>query len=316
VSVKAFSVTALPPPTASDIAHKAAGDDYAQWLGVPQAQDAAETLNALDGSPPDWLVVDHYGLDAAWEIVLRPQVGRILVLDDLANRPHDCDLLLDQNYAIDAAERYRGLVPAHARLLLGPRYALLHPAYAQYRRTLRPRDCSVRRVLVFFGGTDPYNLTGIALEALSTPTLADLAVDVVVGANNPHRERVSDQAAARPGTRVHGPRPHLADLMAAADLGLGAGGTTTWERCCLGLPTIVVSIAENQRPACEALAEDGLIVYAGHWTGVTADALRDAITQLLRTPERLLALSTASRRSVHGEGTGCVVSVLEEGTGR
>lgn len=121
----------------------------------------------------------------------------------------------------------------------------------------------MRRVLVFFGGTDPHNLSGRALTALSDPALGhlavDLAVDLVIGANHPQREALVAQAAARPGTRVHGPRPHLADLMAAADLALGAGGTTTWERACLGLPSLVVTLAENQRPACLALATAALV---------------------------------------------------------
>jgi UDP-2,4-diacetamido-2,4,6-trideoxy-beta-L-altropyranose hydrolase len=131
-----LDVTALPAPPDQE----AADGDYAAWLGVPQAQDAAETIAALAADRPDWLIVDHYGLDVDWEQALRPHVGRILVIDDLANRRHDGDLLLDQNYAPAGTTRYQGLLPPGARTLLGPAYALLRPEYAQHRQTLRPRN--------------------------------------------------------------------------------------------------------------------------------------------------------------------------------
>jgi UDP-2,4-diacetamido-2,4,6-trideoxy-beta-L-altropyranose hydrolase len=320
-----YPVSALPAPPAQ---HMADGD-YAAWLGVPQSRDAAETLAALaaapaaagDGAaqagrlgpdclPTDCLVVDHYGLDADWERALRPHVGRILAIDDLANRRHDCDLLLDQNYAENAAERYRGLVPAGTQLLLGPQHALLHPEYARARQGLAERDGRVRRVLVFFGGTDPQNLSGRALAALSDATLSHLAVDLVVGANNPHADSLAAQAAARAQTRLHGPRRHLADLMAAADVGIGAGGATTWERCCLGLPSLVVSVAENQRPSCSVLAAAGVIAYLGHWDQVTVATLRQALASLTAEPTSLQALSSAGLALVDGHGARRVVAAL------
>ena len=301
-----FDVTALPAPPDQE----AADGDYAAWLGVPQDQDAAETVGTLSAPRPDWLIVDHYGLDATWELALRPHVDRILVIDDLANRRHDGDLLLDQNYAPAGANRYQDLLPAGTRTLLGPAYALLRPEYALHRQTLRPRDGQVRRVLVFFGGTDSHNLSGRALSALSEPALAHLEVDLVIGANHPQREQLTVQAAARPGTRVHGPRPHLADLMAAADLAIGAGGATTWERCCLGLPSLVVSLADNQRPACAALAADGLIRYLGHADQVSAATLRAALVQALRDPAGLRAQASAASATVDGQGTQRVIDAL------
>jgi UDP-2,4-diacetamido-2,4,6-trideoxy-beta-L-altropyranose hydrolase len=304
-----FDVAALPAPPDQDAANAADGD-YAAWLGVSQDQDAAETLAALTAPRPDWLIVDHYGLDAHWEQALRPHVDRILVIDDLANRRHDGDLLLDQNYAPAGAIRYQDLLPPGALTLLGPAHALLRPEYAQHRQTLRPRDGQVRRVLVFFGGTDPHNLSGRALTALSDPALAHLAVDLVIGANHPQREELTAQAAASFGTRVHGPRPHLADLMAAADLAIGAGGATTWERCCLGLPSLVVSLADNQRPACAALAADGLIRYLGHADQVTAATLRAALVQTLRDPAGLRAQASVASATVDGQGTHRVIDAL------
>ena len=303
-----FDVTALPAPPDQE----AADGDYAAWLGVPQDQDAAETVGTLSAPRPDWLIVDHYGLDATWELALRPHVDRILVIDDLANRRHDGDLLLDQNYAPAGANRYQDLLPSGTRTLLGPAYALLRPEYAQHRQTLHPRDGQVRRVLVFFGGSDPHNLSGLALSALSDPALAHLEVDLVIGANHPQREALTVQAAARPGTRVHGPRPHLADLMAAADLAIGAGGATTWERCCLGLPSLVVSDADNQRPATSALAADGLIRYLGHQDEVDGAALYRGILTLTKDPAACRMMSNEGARWVDAKGVSRVYHALME----
>jgi UDP-2,4-diacetamido-2,4,6-trideoxy-beta-L-altropyranose hydrolase len=278
------------------------GEDYAAWLGATEAQDAAESANALAGERPDWLVVDHYGLGAGWERVLRAHTGSLMVIDDLANRAHDCELLLDQNFSSQPDERYAGLVPADCSLLLGPRYALLDAQYARYRLHERPRDGGVGEVFVFFGGSDPGNLTGAALEALARPNLRHLKVEIVIGANNAHGSRLRRQAAERPGTAVHGPLPHLADLMSRADLAIGAAGTTTWERLCVGLPSLVVSIAENQRRGAEALAENGLIQYLGAARDVGTAELAGAIEEILAGKHNLAEQSRRGRLTVDGLG--------------
>ncbi|WP_299439216.1 UDP-2,4-diacetamido-2,4,6-trideoxy-beta-L-altropyranose hydrolase [uncultured Rhodospira sp.] len=284
--------------------------DYAAWLGVPIDTDAAETISALDGWRPDWLVVDHYGLDRAWEQVLRPHVGAILVIDDLANRAHDCDLLLDQNDHPKPAARYDGLVPAACRRLCGPGYALLRSEYAATRRQIGPRDGPVARVLVYYGATDPTNETARALRVLSQPAFRHLLVDVVLGVNAPHRDEVVSLATARPGTTVHEPRPSLADLMARADLALGAGGATTWERCCLGLPAIVTAVAANQGPLATALAEGGRAVFLGCHDSVTDDCLSEAVRDLLAVPAKREAIAQAAFALTDGWGAAKVAEIV------
>ena len=303
---KAIPVTALPARAINDIS----GEDYAAWLGVTQTEDAEQTIETLSGERPDWLVVDHYGLDVEWEQRLRPHASKLMVIDDLANRCHDCDVLLDQNYSVVGEQRYAGLVPDTCKLLVGPRYALLRPEYATYRKTLRARNGQVRRVLLFFGGCDPQNATGMALEVLSHPDLKHLDVDVVIGANNPNREALERQSRERPQTTIYGLRPYLADLMAQADLAIGAGGATTWERMCLGLPTIVISIAENQRPASEALAKAKLIYFAGHFSRIKTDQLAQLLKRYCYDAENLTELSTQNQLQVDGLGTLRLVEVL------
>jgi UDP-2,4-diacetamido-2,4,6-trideoxy-beta-L-altropyranose hydrolase len=278
---------------------------------APQQVDAEQTVAALRGECPDWLIVDHYELDATWERTVRPHVTKLMVIDDVANRPHVCDLLLDQNYSERSAQRYESLLPAECLRVLGPRYALLRPEYRHFRAAQQPRSGEVRRVLIFFGGSDPQNLTGTALQALSGAQLDDLEVDVVIGANNPHRAALETQAAARARTAVYGARPHLADLMAAADLAVGAGGVTNWERMCLGLPSLVVSIADNQEPGCAALSAVNLIRYLGTSAQVRADDIAQAVRECRADRQALADLAARNQLLVDGLGAARVGEHLD-----
>jgi UDP-2,4-diacetamido-2,4,6-trideoxy-beta-L-altropyranose hydrolase len=222
---------------------------HASWLAAgwhtDSRQSSAAIGQALGGA--DWMVVDHYALDARWESALRRHARRILVIDDIADRRHDCDMLLDQNFYLDMHERYKTLVPAHCRLLLGPEFALLRPEFAALRTSVRPRGGPIRRLLVFMGGSDSENSTGTALEALRqiAPVLRPAHVDVIIGGG--HRARIDLENTCRSqGWSLHVQTPHMAALMAAADAACGAGGSATWERCCLGLPTLAAVLADNQ----------------------------------------------------------------------
>jgi len=304
---RGLDVRVLPAPAPGSAE---AGDTYATWLGVPELEDAAATIAALRGERPDWLVVDHYGLGATWEQQLRPHAGRLLVIDDLANRHHDCDVLLDPNYWRDPDSRHSGLVPADCQVLVGAQYALLGPEYARYRLATRMRDGLVRRVFVYFGGSDPDDMTRMVLAVMSAPQFQHLEVDIVVGPNNVKAEIISAEASARPHTSVHGPRPHLADLMANADVAIGAGGVAIWERLCLGLPALVVCIAENQRPTCEALSAAGLIDYVGDSKTVGPADLDLALRTLLADRDRLVAFSTRGASFVDGGGAARVADTM------
>jgi UDP-2,4-diacetamido-2,4,6-trideoxy-beta-L-altropyranose hydrolase len=301
-----FAVTLLPQPAC--IVNK--GNDYAAWLGVSQQEDADQTITALENQQCDWLIIDHYGLDRVWEAQLQSHTRKLMVIDDLANRPHECNMLLDQNYVVASQERNQACVPAHCQLLLGPRYALLRPEYAQYSETMELRTGDIKHVLVFMGGADNANITGKVLSALSAVQLAHLEVDVVIGHGFIHKAEVTEQASARLNTHIHGPRPHLADLMAKADLAVGAGGGTTWERLCMGLPSLVLSIAENQVPACEALASSGLIRYLGDAHKLDVATIESALLEVLAVAGQLHALATSYKALVDGRGAHRVAEAM------
>lgn len=238
----------------------AASRAHAHWLGTTEDRDAAATLAALSGDGPwDWLVVDHYALGAQWETRLRACASRILAIDDLADRPHDCDALLDQNLYAGMHARYDGLVPDGCIRLLGPRHALLRPEFAAARDRLRTRGDEVRRVLVFYGGVDAANLTTRALDALDA-IAAEVDVDVVIGATHPDRDAIVARCGRRARTTCHVQASDMAGLIADADVGIGAAGVATWERCALGLPALAVAVAANQRVLLRDAARAGLVL--------------------------------------------------------
>ena len=289
-------VTLLPAPALAMVASDR--DAYAAWRGVPAEQDVRETIAALTEGKPDWLVVDHYGLDENWEAALRPHCSRLLAIDDLPERAHDCDLVLNQNLGA-----MPGAVPAGGETLLGPRYALLRPEYAAARVLRSPKvSDEVARVLVFFGGVDAENLTARTLRVLSEPPFAGLAVDVVIGPNYPHRASLEVLAASRGRTRILSGRPHLADLLLLADIAIGAGGGATWERLCLGVPSMLVGVSDNQLTACRALAQNGSVVYLGGLADFTEATLSDELLGLLGSVEKRQRLADAGRRLVDGLG--------------
>ena len=270
---------------------------YERWLTVPVEQDAAETLSALEqwAGQADRLVVDSYALDYRWESAMRPAVREIMVIDDLANRRHDCDILLDQNFYLDRDSRYQGLVPGHCRLLLGPEHALLREEFYEAKKHLRRRNGKIKNILVFYGGSDLTDETSKAVRALAAvheevareigraagDQQENFTVDVIVGQSNPRRDEVERLCGSYGFIAYHCQVRNMAEFMNRADLMLGAGGSTTWERLFLQLPALVTAIADNQVQGCHDCSQAGLIEYLGLAEDVTAEDLAAAVRKKL-----------------------------------
>lgn len=288
---------------------------HAAWLGTTQAHDALCTTQALEDKTWDWLIVDHYGLDQRWETAMRRVARRIMAIDDLADRHHDCDVLLDQNFYLDMKQRYTGKVPIQGRLLLGPRYALLRDTFQQLRAQCMSRTGLVTRILVFFGGVDVHNFTGAAIQALVGLGMPELAVDVVIGAQHPHRSVIEEDCAAA-GYTCYVQTTSMAELTAAADLAVSAGGSAAWERCCLGLPALSLCTADNQRQQIGDAAEAGLL-YApfaelATYTSqaVLVDLIGRHVRSLMENPMLLRHISRSAMNVVDGQGAARVASLL------
>jgi UDP-2,4-diacetamido-2,4,6-trideoxy-beta-L-altropyranose hydrolase len=282
---------------------------------VTWERDAEETARFSAELAPEWLVTDHYGLDARWEERLSPPSGKVLVVDDLADRRHACRLLLDQGYRAGGGDPYGPLVPPGCRRLLGPRFALLRPEFAEARRTARERDGSVRRILVFLGGADPRDATGTVLEGVGAAALPGVQVDAVVGGAYAHREKAARFCASRPGWRLHVQTSEMAALMAAADLAVGGGGTATWERCFLGLPALAAVLADNQEGITAAVAAAGAQVDLGRIDALTPERVAREVEALASDPERLRTMGRAASALLPPEsfeGADGVVRAMEE----
>lgn len=270
---------------------------HASWLSASQEQDAMDSIHALSDETWNWLIVDHYALDFRWETKLRKIVNKILVIDDIADRQHDCDILLDQNFCEDRDARYVGLVPAHCQLLLGPRYGILREEFWKLRELVKPRDGSVKRILVFFGGVDADNYTGLAIEALLEIHLHDVRVDVVIGAAHPYREQLIEKCTHNHFI-CHVQTERMAELMAAADLSIGAVGAATLERCAMGVPSIALVLAENQRKAASDLEAAGVLINLGDAKQVTIKGLAGRIRALIGDEKLRTELSKTSLKLV------------------
>jgi UDP-2,4-diacetamido-2,4,6-trideoxy-beta-L-altropyranose hydrolase len=304
------SVRLLPDPDRRPDA-PADGTDYAHWLPTTWQKDAEQTLEAIDRiGAVDWLIVDHYALDARWERMQRKRVSRILAIDDLADRDHDCDILLDQNLVLEMHGRYSGRLPATCKALLGPSYALLRPEFAKHRKSLGERTGEVGRMLVCFGGSDPDNATAKALAAIKGLSERPLALDVAIGLTNPNAVSIAGLCREIPEATLYRGADNVAELMKCADLAIGAGGVMSWERCCLGLPTIAVDIAANQIGALTALAEAGALVYLGKAASVTGEQLASSIRSLLGDAPRTRKMGETALALVDGHGTSRVVAEM------
>lgn len=308
----AFSLPRDPQVNSMPIVEANAGLFHEAWLGTDWETDALQTQNIIGSSMPDWLIVDHYSLDARWESRLNSKCKQLMVIDDLADRPHLCELLLDQNWSEEKDhDRYDHLIPTTCKTLLGPRYALLQPEFIQFRKSMPPRDGVVRRILVFLGGSDPGNQTKKVLEALMYPDLANFIVDVVIGTNHSDPQGIKKLVASRSGTRLYQGLPSLAGLMAQADLMIGAGGATSWERMCLGLPAIVISIAKNQISTNQALKNAGYIHYLGEMDAVSVDDIVGAVQYAASSAAGLRERSIKMQNLVPGDGVVDVVNILQ-----
>lgn len=279
-----FKVWQLPLP---DLSGESAvkKSDRSYFSGTSWEEDVEKTLSVLsECKMPDWLIVDHYGLDKRWEEQMRPAVKKIMVIDDLADRLHDCDVLLDQNLHEAPETRYEKLVPPQCRKFLGPRFALLRSEFIEARKRLRKRDGNIRRILVFLGGTDPTNETEKVLRAINLMNRKDIAVDVVVGSANARKDEIKWMCEARPNFSYYCQVDNMADLMLRADLSIGAGGSTTWERCYLGLPTITLIVSSNQEEITKEVASLCAAWNAGRSEEVTPDHLAGTIQAVMEDP--------------------------------
>ena len=252
-----------------------------KWLGAPWNIDLAQTKAHLKKITPDWLIVDHYSIDEKWQSEVIQQCDNLLVIDDLANRNHICNMILDQNYYLDMHKRYNDRVPEDCVQLLGPKYALLQPEFLKLRKETKIRKLPIKKVMIFFGGSDNFNLTDIAINALEEFLEELESIDIVLPSHNQNYESIKRRADLHEKINLYSDLPSLAPLMQKADLAIGAGGTTNWERFCLGLPSLVILIADNQKNTCVDLHNEKKIRLLGDARNFDEDKLIKGLKAIL-----------------------------------
>jgi len=304
-----FEVIQLPGADLGQVTAAPNDESGLERTGWYEDSEATVAAIASLGYRPDWLIVDHYSLDSRWERAVRHAVRSIMVIDDLADRPHDCDLLLDQNFESARHPFYAELIPGSARQLLGTRYALVRPEFRRLRQAaLARRNGEVGRVLVSMGGTDPQNDTAKAISGIAMGSKSRLAVDVVIGSGNPHREEIRDLCSSMYNATLHVQTNRMAELMTAADVAINGGGSTTWERCVLGLPGLVAIQSPDQTAVAQGVARRGGQIVLGEARELLAQDYARALDGFVRND--LVHMSQVAADLCDGEGTARVVAEL------
>ncbi|KZN95213.1 hypothetical protein AZI98_14500 [Aeribacillus pallidus] len=290
-------------------------NDTFKWYKENWQQDVRETLDIVEAQirSIDFFIIDHYGLDEKWESKLKPFTKKLMVIDDLANRKHVCDFLLDQNWYLNYQDRYKNLVPPECKQLLGPNYVLLREEFIEASRHKRIRDGKIHNILVFFGGTDPTNETIKTLNALALLE-NNIKVNVVVGSSNKRKHEIREYCDRYLNFFFHCQVSNMAELMNEADLAIGAGGTTTWERCYLGLPSITIIVADNQIELTDSVSKFGATIHLGCSHEVTSDQIFEAVKDLIEHPKKAQLLSERASKLVNHKivNTYPVVKVIME----
>jgi UDP-2,4-diacetamido-2,4,6-trideoxy-beta-L-altropyranose hydrolase len=291
-------------------------NNHPSWLSTTWKQDAQETINIISKltNKIDWLFVDHYGIDARWHNELRPYTTKIAVVDDLADRLYNCDLLIDQLPHRIPAD-YKPLVPTSTRLLLGGRYAMLRPVFAELRNQSLNKIktlASIKRVLISMGGTDLLNATHVALELLTKSNIArGIDVDILSGQQ---AEQVKSTFNDVPfNIHIHPVTTPIHELMLKADIAIGAGGLTAWERCCLGLPTFLMTIAQNQHDAARALQKYEAAVLLGDMDHFDMAHAITVFNETINDMQKLKILSANAAKICDGTGIALIIDKLTTG---
>jgi UDP-2,4-diacetamido-2,4,6-trideoxy-beta-L-altropyranose hydrolase len=250
---------------------------YSSWLSVDWEQDVNEVIQIIDNIDADLLIVDHYGIDARWHNKVRDYCKKIFVIDDLADRHLDCDFLLNSSFTNEDKDYKKFISNKDCISFLGPNYALIQPKFSNLRlkaKNKREHISSIQEILIFMGSMDPDNYSSLAINAINQiDWKQSIIVNCILDSHSPSLEKVSNDIESLDlRASIHSNTSDMEKLIYNADLAIGSGGNSAWERCVLGLPTLLTSIAPNQQRNITGITESGAAIY---W-----DSTEDLLTVL------------------------------------
>lgn len=243
-----------------------------------EINDALEVTEVLKKFAPGVVIVDHYQLKMDWTMIISNLAHKLIVIDDLMDRPLHCDLVINPNCFM--ANAYDMLVPDYCELLIGPKYVMVNPEYLLHKKSIT--STSIETILIFMGGSDSKGLTLALVEALSDTAFGSIHLDIVIGSHNLLRSEIEEKVNKRGNFSLYYDRPHLADLMNRADLSFGAGGNSAWERVCVGLPSFIITLSDNQLCLANYLNTMGFATYIGHHDIITTIQIQSALKEEIK----------------------------------
>lgn len=285
--------------------------DYIDWLETNQIHDAKQTIKVLSKEKVDWIIVDHYSLDQSWETLLKAHTKKLMVIDDLVNRKHNCDLLLNQNLG-SLKKNYKNLVPPYCKQIHGSNYILLHQDYHLIKPKLRSFNVKINRIIVYFGnGEESVKYVKSVIEAFQDKNLESISLDIVINTKNSNIQKIKQLISKKRNFKLYSDLPNLAKIMSKSDLGIGAGGSTTWERCFLGLPSILIVTDNNQKSIANSIKKKkaGLVFDSSK---NLKEKIIKAVLLLRKQPKLYHQLHKNSLKVCDGQGSKRVAEILQK----
>jgi len=289
------------------------GGNYRNWLGVTQYNDANDTLKAFHDDDIDWLIVDHYGISLQWHRILRSKVKKIMVIDDIAKNRFDCDVLINQNYIFGLSKMYKKLINKKTISFLGPKYCILDPEYNKYKVSKNYIPKKIHSVFIYFGGEDSYNLIQLTINVFNYDKLKHLKLLIVLPQNltKQTKKNISILSKERGNIILYPPQKVLAPIISKTQLAIGAGGTTLWERIYFKIPSIIISMAQNQKKSCVALSENSIIKYLGNAKEINIKKLYLAINSFIKDPVEIKKQFNLSKSLKIGLGINQIIKEIK-----
>jgi len=265
----------------------------------PLNEDANQTIKILKKNKTKLLIVDNYNLNYKWESSVKKYVNKLLVIDDLANRKHNCEILLDQNYVENFANRYKKYINKNCRTFLGPRYVLLNPNFSKIKKKIKKNK--VKNIFIFFSSSFQKKLTGIIYNVFKKKKFKELKINFIVGHSSNKNKLIKKFKNENYKTYIF--KKNIINLMKKSDLAIGAGGSNSWERISLGLPSLAICLSDNQKSICSYLKKKKLIIYLGESKDVNVKKIENEVTKAIRNISKLRKISSSGQTIIDGKGS-------------